>query len=86
MSATDSRLSREELARRGDETYARRVRPLLRPDDDGKFVAVDVISGEHEIDRDDYTAVTRLHARVPGAQVWLVRVGSPTTYALRRRP
>ena len=75
MSAGVSRLSREDLARRGDDTFATTIRPTLRPDDEGKFVAIDVVSGEYEIDADDYAAVTRLHRRTPGAQVWLVRAG-----------
>lgn len=83
MSAAGSRLSREELARRGAETYTQRVRPLLRPEDEGKFVAVDVESGVFEVDEDDHAAVSRLHRRTPGAQVWLVRAGYPTTHRLR---
>ena len=84
MSATAPRLSREELARRGDETYTQRVLPRLRPEDDGKFVAVDVESGAFEVDEDDHAAVSRLHCRTPGAQVWLVRAGHPAAHRLRR--
>jgi hypothetical protein len=69
----------EELARLGAEVFDRCVWPSLRPEDDGKFVAVDVRTGEYEIDSDDYAAVTRLRARVPGADVWLARAGSPAT-------
>jgi hypothetical protein len=71
--------SPEELARLGADVFDRRVRPALNLEDDGKFVAVDVRTGEYEVDPDDYTAVTRLRARVPTADVWLARVGSPTT-------
>jgi hypothetical protein len=71
-----------ELARLGSEVFDRRVRPALRPEDDGKFVAIDVRTGEFEIDADDYAAVTRLSARVPAADVWLARAGSPTTYRI----
>lgn len=74
-SVTPSR-TLDELARLGAEVFDRQVRPSLRPEDDGKFVAVDVLSGEYEIDASDYAAVTRLRARVPGADVWLERVGS----------
>lgn len=84
MSATEPRLSREDLARRGDETYAQQIRPLLHPEDEGKFVAVDVESGAFEVDEDDHAAVSRLHLRVPGAQVWLVRAGHPAAHRLRR--
>ena len=79
MPATGPSRSSEELARLGAEVFDRRVRPLLRPEDDGKFVAVDVGSGEYEIDSDDYAAVTRLRARLPSADVWLARAGSPAT-------
>jgi hypothetical protein len=79
MPAPEASHSPEELARLGAEVFDRRVRPFLRPEDDGKFVAVDVVSGAYEIDSDDYAAVTRLRARVPAADVWLARAGSPAT-------
>jgi hypothetical protein len=69
----------DELARLGGEIYDRQVRPALRPEDDGKFVALDVETGDYEIDEDDYTAVARLQARKPAADIWLMRAGYPTT-------
>jgi hypothetical protein len=83
MSATQPRLSREELARRGEDTFTQHVRPALRPEDDGKFVAIDVETGAFELDEDDHAAVDRLHRRLPGAQVWLVRAGYPAAHRLR---
>lgn len=79
MSAVEASRTLDELARLGAEVFDRRVRPSLRPEDDGRFVAVDVVSGEYEIDPYDYAAVTRLRARVPTADVWLARVGSRAT-------
>ena len=38
--------SPDELARLGGELYDRLVRPSLRPADDGKFVAIDVGTGD----------------------------------------
>ncbi len=84
MPAIDSRRSPEELARFGAEVFDRRVRPALRPEDDNKFVAIDVGSGDYEIDQDDYTAVVRLRARQPAAEVWLERAGQPAAYRLGR--
>jgi hypothetical protein len=75
----------EELARVGSEVFDRQVRPLLRPEDEGKLVAIDVDTGDHEIDEDDYTAVKRLQTRRPTAEVWLGRVGRPAAYRMRRR-
>ena len=81
MSAPDP--SPESLARLGAEVFERQVRPRLRPEDDGKFVAIDLGTGGYEIDDDDYAAVARLRARLPGAEVWLERAGQPTAYQIR---
>lgn len=82
MSAAESHRTLEELARLGHEILDRRVRPALGPEDDGKFVAVDVGTGDYEIDEDDYAAVSRLRARRPAADVWLGRVGQSTAYRM----
>lgn len=85
MTATDTKsdLLADE-ARRGQEAFDRHVKPNLRPEDDGKFVAVDIQSGSYEIDADDYQATGRLMARIPGARIWLLRAGQPTTYRMGR--
>jgi hypothetical protein len=67
---------RDEIARRGDEIYDSRVRPHLGPEDKGKFVLIDIESGDHELDRDEIAASDRLLARHPDARVWMVQVGS----------
>jgi hypothetical protein len=76
MATTKRRYSKEEFARRGDAIYESAVRPNLSPDDAGKFVAVDIETGEFDIDADELTAGDRLRARLPDAQIWVVRVGS----------
>ncbi len=74
----------DELARLGAGILKRQVEPMLSPDDDGKFVAVDVMTGDYEIDEDDYAAVSRLRIRRPEASIWLGRVGQPTAYRIGR--
>jgi hypothetical protein len=68
--------SKEEFARRGDEAYETRVRPHLASEDNGKFAAIDIESGDYELDADEMEAGRRLRDRVPEAQIWMVRVGS----------
>jgi len=70
------RYSKEEFARRGDEIYARAIRPMLKDEDDGKFVVIDIETGDYEIDTDELAANDRLLARNPNAQVWVTQVGS----------
>ena len=72
-----------EDARQGQEVFDRHVRPILRPEDDGKYVAVDIETGDYEIDRSDIAATDRLMARRPGARLWSFRVGHATTYRIR---
>jgi hypothetical protein len=71
-------------ARRGEEAFNRHVRHRLLPNDDGKFVAIDIDTGDYEIDADDYVATGRLLARRPSARIWLMRVGQATTYRMGR--
>jgi hypothetical protein len=72
----------DELANLGGDIFDKQVRPLLRPEDDGKFVAIDVETGDYEVDEDDYTVVTRLRLRKPTADIWLMRAGYQTTYRI----
>ena len=84
MAIRQARYSREEFAQRGQEIYNRQVQSTLRPDDEGKFVAIDIDSTSYELDSDDYAATQRLLSHHPDAQIWLVRVGHPTTYRIGR--
>lgn len=84
MTATDAPDQLAERFRQAQELYDRVVRPRLTPADDGKYVALDLDTGEYEIDADDYAASERLYVRHPGRQGWLFRVGEPATYTIRR--
>ncbi len=85
MIATENNADRlSDEARRGQEAFDRFVKPKLSAEDNGKFVAVDIQTGSYEIDADDYLATGRLLARVPGARIWLLRAGQPTTYRIMR--
>lgn len=76
MSSIHRRYSKKKFARRGDAIYENDVRPGLTPDDEGKFVAIDIESGMYEVDEEELEAGDRLRGRVPTAQIWIVRVGS----------
>ena len=80
MAAPTARYVPSDFARRGQEIYDRVIKPKLNPEDVDKFVAIDIQSGEYEIDRDDHAAIERIRARRPDAKTWLMRVGAPTAY------
>ncbi len=85
MTPAAPRRSREEVARLGTDIYERQIKPLLRPEGDGKFVASDIVTGEYEMDADEYTAAMRLRDRQPEANIWLMRVGHPTAHKMGLR-
>jgi hypothetical protein len=74
------RYSKEEFARRGNALYETKVRPNLKKKDDGKFVAIDIETGEYAIATKELTACKRLEARLPDPQTWLMRIGSKYLY------
>jgi enoyl reductase-like protein len=80
--ASSSSRTPENLARLGEDILHHRVEPHLTSQDTGKFVAIAVDDGDFELHDDDHTAVSKLLARHPEAQVWLTRVGQPATYRI----
>lgn len=82
MEILEPRYSKEEFARRGREIYERDIQSRIQPDDDGKFIAIDIETGAYEMDDDDYTATERLLARHPHAQIWLACAGQRATYRM----
>jgi hypothetical protein len=82
MASAKRRYGKEEFARLGDEVFESQVRPRLKPEDDGKFVAIDVESGTYDLDADELEACAKLNVRIPDAQTWLVRVGSRYVHRL----
>jgi hypothetical protein len=86
MASVKRRYSQEEFAHRGDTIYERAVRPHLKPEDDGRFVALDIDTSEFEIADDELTTCDRLRSRLPDAQIWMVRVGSRYVHRWLMRP
>lgn len=72
----------EEIARRGQEIYERSVREKVEPEHDGRFLALDVLSGDYELADEALPATARLRERRPEAVPYLVRVGRPAAFRL----
>ena len=85
MSATEPRYSKEEFARRGDAIYEKDILPKLAAKDVGKFLAIDIETGEYEIAADEMKAGDKLLARLPEAQIWMVRIGYAATHSFGGR-
>jgi hypothetical protein len=80
MATTEPRYSKEEFARRGDALYEKAILPKLTAKDVGKFLAIDIETGEHETAADEMKAGDKLLACLPEAQIWMVRIGYAATH------
>jgi hypothetical protein len=83
---------KDEIARRGKDLYERRVRRKVEAEgaNEGRFLAIDVESGDYEVADDALEASTGLRYRRPDAVVYLMRVSRPgelprTAFRLRGR-
>ena len=52
------RYSNDEIVERGQELYDRQIRPHVEPQQNGKFLALDIETGAYEVDADS-RAVSR---------------------------
>jgi hypothetical protein len=76
MTVSQPSYSKEEFAQRGDLIYQTQIRPQVKTSNQGKIVAIDLETGDFEVDAGEIAACNRLEARHPDAQIWIVRVAS----------
>ena len=72
----------EEVARQGKDIYDRTLRHKIEATNKGKFLVIDVKSGDYEIAEEDIDASDRLLARRPDAVVFGLRIGYSAAYSL----
>ncbi len=76
----------EEIIRRGRDLYEREIREKVENQHPGKFLVVDVITGEYEVAEDDLAASDRAIARNPDAILYGLRIGERAAYRIGARP
>jgi hypothetical protein len=76
MAVRQPRYSKEEFAQLGDAIYESAVRSQVEEGNHGKIVAIDLETGDFEVDASEIAACDRLEVRHPDAQIWMVRIGS----------
>ena len=64
-----------EISALGKLIYRQKIRPLITEKDIGRFVYVDVYSGEYETAESMLDATHKLRKRVPEACGYMIRVG-----------
>jgi hypothetical protein len=82
---SNSRYTSDEIVQRGQALYEQQIREKVEPGNKGKFLVINVETGEYEMDTDDLVASKRAKARFPEAPLFTLRVGYPAAYRLGGR-
>ena len=72
----------KEVAIRGEAIYKREIRDKVEQKHKGKFLVIDIETGEYEMNVDDLVATKCLLAKYPSAVVYGLQIGSPTAYRI----
>ena len=70
----------EKTRELGWKIYNEKIKHLVEPQEKGKFLVIDVLTGDYAVDRDVMTAREKLKAKSPDAVSYLMRIGFPAPY------
>jgi hypothetical protein len=73
---------REEIAEKGKRIYEEQLRPMMNSEDHGKFIIIDIETGDYELDESDVVATQRALDKNPDAVLFGMRVGYPASYRI----
>lgn len=69
------RFSKDEIVDRGIVIYQQQLRDKLEPQYIGKFLIIDIETGDYELDDDDVLAYKRAKAKHPDGARFGMRIG-----------
>jgi hypothetical protein len=72
------RYSREEVAERGRAIYEQQIRPKVEPEHVGKFLVIDIETGDYEMDENDVAAMKRAAQKHSADTLYGMRIGYRT--------
>ncbi len=85
-SMAQSAAAKPSIGDRAEALYNARIKRELNDEQLGKFLAVEVNTGEYEVGDDALAAMTALHERIAHAEVFLMKHGSMHAYTLGNFP
>src|SRR5687768_11754468 len=72
----------DQIVERGQRLYNEQIRGQVEAGNRGKFLVINVETGEYEMDTEDLAASRRAKARFPDAPLFTMRIGYPAAYRL----
>ena len=71
-------IDREEVAKRAWDLYERDIRSAVETVHRGKYLVIDVLTGDYEVDENHLAASDRARAKHPEGILYAMRVGDQT--------
>lgn len=69
------KLNPEEIIKKGEEIYQNKLKNILEPQDNGKYVVIEVISSDYFVNENLLTAVEEARKKYPESLFFTARVG-----------
>lgn len=90
ISQTDLTAAREETIARGQHIYEEKLKGVLEPEQNGRYVAIDPVTEKYFIADTSAQALGAAHDALPHSRFFLARIGHQAAHtigghALRRR-
>jgi hypothetical protein len=77
-----SDITPEIIAMRGEELYQQEIRDEVETANKGKYLVVDIDTGDYAIADEDLVATDRLLSTRPNATLYGLRIGFPAAYRI----
>ena len=75
----------EALGQRGRAIYEDRLKAILEPEQNNRFVAIHVDSGDYTVGRSSSQAMRAMHEIHPNGQLFIRKIGLEPEYGLSAR-
>jgi hypothetical protein len=80
-----ARYTNEEIARLGETLYEQQIRAKVEAGNRGKYIVIDIETGDYEVGEDSLVLAERLQARHPEAALYALRIGYAATARIGAR-
>lgn len=68
----------------GWKIYNAKIKHLVEPQEKGKFLVIDVMTGDYAVNRDLIAAEDELEERQPDGVIYTIRIGYPAVFKIPR--
>ena len=68
----------------GWKIYNEKIKSLVEPQEKGKFLVIDVLTGDYAVNSDLILAEDELESRRPAGAVYTMRIGYPAVFKIPR--